>query len=97
MVSVCSKDKDNYESSFSVFLKTLMKTFVTLTIIVMAMSLKNRLITTETTMFYSALYIIGSTVLLTILGTIDHYVYNNLMLGVGLALGLQMMDWRINN
>ena len=97
MVSACSKDKDNYESSFSYFLKTLMKTFVTLTIIVMAMSLKNRLITTDTTMFYSALYIIGSTVLLTILGTVDQYVYNNLMLGVGLALGLQMMDWRINN
>jgi uncharacterized protein YebE (UPF0316 family) len=97
MVSTCSKEKDAYESSFSYFLKTLMKTFITLTIIVMAMTLKNRLITTDTTMFYSALYIIGATVLLTLLGTVDHYIYNNLMLGVGLALGLQMMDWRINN
>ena len=33
-------------------------------------------------MFYNALYIIGATVLLTILGTVDHYVYNNLMLGI---------------
>ena len=97
MVSSCSKEKDAYETSFSYFLKTLMKTFITLTIIVMAMTLKNRLITNDTTMFYSELYIIGATVLLTILGTVDHYVYNNLMLGVGLALGLQMMDWRINN
>tara|TARA_B100000925_G_scaffold104481_1_gene77066 strand:+ start:359 stop:652 length:294 start_codon:yes stop_codon:yes gene_type:complete len=97
MVSTCSKEKDAYESSFSYFLKTLMKTFITLTIIVMAMTLKNRLITSDTTMFYSALYIIGATVLLTLLGTVDHYIYNNLMLGVGLALGLQMMDWRINN
>ena len=97
MVSTCSKETDAYESSFSYFLKTLMKTFITLTIIVMAMTLKNRLITSDTTMFYSALYIIGATVLLTLLGTVDHYIYNNLMLGVGLALGLQMMDWRINN
>ena len=97
MVSTCSKEKDAYESSFSYFLKTLMKTFITLTIIVMAMTLKNRLITSDTTMFYSALYIIGATVLLTLLGTVDHYIYNNLMLGVGLALGIQMMDWRINN
>ena len=97
MVSTCSKEKDAYESSFSYFLKTLMKTFITLTIIVMAMTLKNRLITSDTAMFYSALYIIGATVLLTLLGTVDHYIYNNLMLGVGLALGLQMMDWRINN
>ena len=36
----CSKEKDAYESSFSYFLKTLMKTFITLTIIVMAMTLK---------------------------------------------------------
>ena len=86
MVSTCSKEKDAYESSFSYFLKTLMKTFITLTIIVMAMTLKNRLITSDTTMFYSALYIIGATVLLTLLGTVDHYIYNNLMLGVGLAI-----------
>ena len=97
MVSTCGKDKDDYDSSFSYFLKTLMKTFVILTIVVMAMSLKNRLITNDTTLFYSALYIIGATVLLTLLGTVDHYVYSNLMLGIGLALGLQMMDWRINN
>ena len=77
MVSTCSKEKDAYESSFSYFLKTLMKTFITLTIIVMAMTLKNRLITSDTTMFYSALYIIGATVLLTLLGTVDHYIYNN--------------------
>ena len=55
MVSSCSKEKDAYETSFSYFLKTLMKTFITLTIIVMAMTLKNRLITNDTTMFYSAL------------------------------------------
>ena len=95
MVSSCSKEKDQLESTFSYFMKTLMKTFVTLTIIVMAMTLKNNLITADTTLLYTAIYILGATLLITLLGTVDHYIYSNLMLGIGLALGLQMMDWRI--
>jgi len=92
----CNNEKDPYETTFSQFVKTLMKTFVMLTIIVMAMSLKSRLITPNTTLFYSALFIIGGTLLLSLLSTVDHYVYNNVVLGIGLALGLQMMDWRLN-
>jgi|TARA_B110000971_G_scaffold124178_1_gene127134 uncharacterized protein YebE (UPF0316 family) len=96
MVSACANERDQYETTFSHFVKTLTKTFITLTIIVMAMSLKSRLITSNTTLFYSALFIIGGSLLLSILATVDQYVYNNVILGIGLALGLQMMDWRLN-
>ena len=65
----CNNEKDPYETTFSQFVKTLMKTFVMLTIIVMAMSLKSRLITPNTTLFYSALFIIGGTLLLSLLST----------------------------
>ena len=96
MVSAYANERDQYETTFSQFVKTLTKTFITLTIIVMAMSLKSRLITSNTTLFYSALFIIGGSLLLSILATVDQYVYNNVILGIGLALGLQMMDWRLN-
>ena len=32
-------------------------------------------------------------VLLTILSTLDNYIFSNLVLGIGLALGLQVMNW----
>ena len=41
-----------------------------------------------------ALFVIGTTVLFAIVGIIDSYVFSNLILGIGLALGLQLMDWR---
>ena len=51
-------------------------------------------VTEETTMFYTGLFVVGGTVLLTILGTLDSYIYSNLTLGIGLALGLYVMDYR---
>jgi len=45
-------------------------------------------------MFYVALFIVGATVLFTVIGTVDSYVYSNLVLGIGMAVGLQIMDWR---
>ncbi len=92
----CANESDPYETTFSHFVKSFMKTFIMLTIIVMAMSLKSRLITPNTTLFYSALFVIGGTILLSILSSVDKYVYNNVTLGIGLALGLQMMDWRLS-
>ena len=45
-------------------------------------------------MFYVALFIVGATVLFTVIGTVDSYLYSNLVLGIGMAVGLQIMDWR---
>ena len=93
-MTTCNRENDDNQSTFMNFMKTLLKTFVLLVVVVMTMALKNRLVTQETTMFYTALFVIGGTVLLTIVGTVDSYVYSNLILGLGLAMGLYLMDWR---
>lgn len=90
----CNRDDSDNQSTFMHFAKTLLKTFILLVVVVMTMALKSRLISAETTMFYTALFVLGGTVLLTIVGTVDSYVYSNLTLGIGLAMGLYLMDWR---
>ena len=46
-------------------------------------------------LFSSALFIIGVTILFSIVNVIDQYMYNNIILGLGLAIGLSLMG--INN
>ena len=93
MASTCNKDTDS-PSTFINFTRNLMKSFILLIVVVCVMALKTRLITEDTTLFYTALFVIGGTVLMTILGTLDNYVYSNMTLGIGMALGLYVLDWR---
>ena len=91
-MSSCSTQRD-YESdnySFQNFIKNLGKTFVITTTIVICMVMRNKLISPDTSLFYLAIYILGTSLLFTMISATDHYVYSNIMLGVGLALGLQM-------
>ena len=50
----CSKDES--ETTYIQFSKTILKTFILLIVVVMSLSLKNRLITEDTTLFYMALF-----------------------------------------
>jgi hypothetical protein len=93
-MATCVSERDKTETTFLAFTRTLLKSFVLLVVVCMTISLKNRLITPDTTLFYMALFVIGTTVLFAIVGIIDSYVFSNLILGIGLALGLQLMDWR---
>ncbi len=93
-MATCVSEKDKTESTFLAFTRTLLKSFVLLIAVVMTISLKNRLITPDTTLFYMTLFIIAATILFAIIGVIDSYVFSNLVIGIGLALGLQIMDWR---
>ncbi len=93
-MATCVSEKDKTESTFLAFTRTLLKSFVLLIAVAMTISLKNRLITPDTTLFYMTLFIIGATILFAIIGVIDSYVFSNLVIGIGLALGLQVMDWR---
>ena len=81
-------ETDNY--SFQNFVKNMGKVFVITTTIVMCMTLRSRLISRDSSLFYIALYILGTSLLFTMISVTDHYVFSNIMLGVGLALGLQM-------
>jgi hypothetical protein len=94
MASTCNNQKDDTDSSFISFARSLMKSFILLTVVIMTISLKDRLITGDTTLFYTAIFITATTLLFTLVSIVDSYVYSNLILGVGLALGLQIMDMR---
>ena len=95
-MATCDKDRENVDSTFISFTKNILKSFVILNTVVLVISLKNRLVTKDTTLFYTALFVLSSTILLGLISIVDNYVYSNIILGIGLALGLQMMDWRIN-
>jgi len=95
-MTTCNKNDDNIESTFIQFSRTLLNTFVLLVVITLVLALKNRLLSEGTTLFYTTLFIIGATILFTIIGTVNNYVYSQLVLGMGMAVGLQIMDWRIN-
>ena len=95
-MTTCNKESDEIESTFVQFSRTLLNTFVLLTVITLVLALKNRLLSEETTLFYTALFIIGATILFSIIGITNSYIYSQLVLGIGLAVGLQVMDWRIN-
>ena len=87
------EEENTGQSTFINYTKNLLKVFTLLTIVVLVMALKNRLLGQEATLFYTALFVVAATFLLTILSTLDNYIFSNLVLGIGLALGLKMMDW----
>ena len=93
-MATCVGEKDKNETAFIKFTRTLVKSFTLLVVVVIAISIKNNMINENTTLFSTALFIIVMTILFTIVGVVDSYVYSNLVLGVGLAIGLQIMDWR---
>ena len=82
---------DNEESTFAYFSRVLLKSFMTLVIVFMFMSVKQQLIDKESTIFLMALFVVIGTLLLTILGMVDQYVYSNISLGIGIALGLNLL------
>tara|TARA_B110000908_G_C10153376_1_gene402464 strand:+ start:289 stop:594 length:306 start_codon:yes stop_codon:yes gene_type:complete len=93
-MSTCSNsDTDNVELSFMEFSKTLLKTFMLLVILVIILILKKSLLRSDSSLFYIALFVIFATFLFTLLGVMDKYLYNNLVMGMGIAVGLQLLFW----
>lgn len=91
MVSCSGKNEtiqDNY--SFENFVKNFGKVFVITTTIVICMSLRSRLVTPDSSLFHMAVFILSSSFLFTMISVADNYVFSNIMLGIGIALGLQM-------
>ena len=80
--------EDNY--SFENFVKNLGKVFVITTTIVMCMAIRSRLVTPDSSLFHIAIFILGASFLFTKISVADNYVFSNVMMGVGIALGLQM-------
>tara|TARA_B100000575_G_scaffold292390_1_gene300608 strand:- start:1813 stop:2103 length:291 start_codon:yes stop_codon:yes gene_type:complete len=91
------EDEPDENTSMTNFAKNMMNSFVVLTITVMGISLKKNLIGTSPTLFKSMLFIMIVSVLISTLGAIDQYVYNNLILGIGAAMGFQIMNWDMSS
>jgi len=84
------------DGTFINFAKNLATSCVLFTVVVVSMSLKSRLISANTSLFNSGLFIIIATVLISLLGAVDQYIYNNVVLGIGAALGFQLMNWNLD-
>lgn len=91
-MSSCKKDIENSdESKFIFFSKILLKSFVLIVSILILIYTKNKYINKDSTLLNFSIFSIITTVLLSILGLIDNYIYTNISVGIGLGLGMQLM------
>jgi len=92
--NICNKKSsgNKVENGFVNYSKSLVKTFVIMAVLFMVMSL-NKFIQqdSDSPLFAGALFIIGITILFSIVSVVDQYMYNNIILGIGLAIGLSLM------
>jgi hypothetical protein len=91
----CDKDLDSVDR-LAHFAKTIIKSFILLCVCVSLMHIKAKYLT-EQTIINVVLFILLGTVLLTVVGVTDGYVFNNLVLGLGLALGLNFFNNKLLN
>jgi len=95
--NICNKknSESKTEQGFINYSKSLVKTFMLVTVVFLCFGLKNMLKSSDggpPSAFGSALFIIAITILFSIVSVMDQYVYNNIILGIGIAVGLSFMD-----
>lgn len=87
-----STNNDDNSNSFSKFAKNILKSFIFITCILLLVVIKLKLLKLNSTLFRYALFIILSTFLFGIISLIDVNIYNNLILGIGIAIGMKFID-----
>ena len=94
--NICNKKnpEGKTELGFINYSKSLVKTFMLITVVFLCFGLKNMVIggSEGPSAFACALFIIAMTVLFSIVSVVDQYIYNNIVLGIGIAVGLSFMD-----
>jgi len=90
----CSTREDNdfIDGSFAKFSKILLKSFILITSAIILIAVKNKYLTKEATLFYIALFIVIATPVLSIIGITDSYIFNNIAVGIGIAVGMSIMN-----
>lgn len=83
---------DQVESTFINFSKSLLKSFILLIVVVMVISLKKKLFNENSTLFLVSVFIVTSTLLFSLVSIVDSYVFSNLIIGIGLGLGITIMQ-----
>lgn len=95
--NICNKknSEGKTELGFIRYSKSLVKTFMLITVVFICFGLKNMVISGDNgspSAFACALFIIAITIVFSIVNIMDQYVYNNIILGIGIAVGLSFMD-----
>lgn len=94
--NICNKKSSESETElgFINYSKSLVKTFMLITVVFLCFGLKNMLKSGggPPSAFASALFIVAITVLFSIVSIMNEYIYNNIILGIGIAVGLSFMD-----
>ena len=94
MVSSCQKNSDTeLEDNFTRFARTLLKSFVLVTSVLFLIVLKKQNLNDKSTLFNFALFIVLSTIIFSLIGLIDTYLFNNIVMGMGLAIGMHIMKF----
>ena len=93
-MTTCQKNSDNeLEDNFTRFAKTLLKSFILISGMLFLIILKNQTLKEKFTPFNVALFIVLATVILSIVGLMDSYVFNNIAIGMGIAIGMDVMKF----
>ena len=94
--NICNKKSSESETElgFINYSKSLVKTFMLITVVFLCFGLKNMLKSGggPPSAFASALFIVAITVLFSIVSIMNEYIYNNIILGIGIAVGLSCID-----
>lgn len=87
-----NNDNDNNSNSFGKFAKNILKSFILITCILLLVIIKLKLLKSNSTLFKYSLFIILSTFLFGIISLIDKNIYYNIVLGIGIAIGMKFID-----
>lgn len=98
--NICNKKNSTgkTELGFINYSKSLVKTFMIMTVVFLSFGLQNMLSSGGSGgLFPSALFIIAITILFSIVSIVDQYIYNNIILGIGIAVGLSFLGLKNTN
>ena len=94
-MSTCLKDShdNDLDDNFTRFAKILLKSFVLLTSILILIKKKKNHLNDKSTLFNFALFIVLATFVFSIIGLVDSYLFNNIAIGMGIAIGMTIMNF----
>lgn len=94
-IATCNKENENVDR-LADFAKSIIKSFILLTIVICVFYIKGKYLPKEAgeqpTIINLVMFVLLGTVLLTVLGVTDMYIFNNLILGLGIGLGIRFFE-----
>ena len=95
MSDTCNKNKEDGIDQLANFAKSIIKAFILISVVVSIYYLKDKYLVEHMVGIPAIsliMFILLTTVLLTIVGVTDMYVFNNIILGIGIGLGFHLFN-----